>query len=1349
MPTLNFVLLGADGLSPVLNNAGDNAGDLARRLDAAARSGDTSMLRFTRSADGRLRDLRGRYITVADAQRRLADGLPDLARRLDAAARSGDTSVTRFTRSADGRLRDLRGRFISVADAQRLLADGMPDVAARADDSAQSLGGLVAVTRLLWPAAIPAAASLVPLAAGAVTVAVAMGAMGLALGPQVAALGRASQAQQAYEAAVAKSGARSQEAVQAQVAYAKAVAELPPETRRAAAAVGLLKDEYKAWSDSLAADTMGPFTKGVALAGALVPKTTGLVKVASAETDRFITILGGTMASPGLDAANARFAAFGRKTLAGLNDDLVRLLRTGGQGEVGSNARRFMDWARAQGPTVASVLSSVSTALVNVLQAGSDVGVGLLQVIEVLARLVSAVPPEAIGWFLQLALAVKAVQLAVAGAAATAGASAAFTAGITAMQTAAAGATGVLPKLTAAIATMSRATKVAVAGTGIGLLLIALTELSQRGRQAPPDVDKLTSSLRQLASTGKVTGEASKAFGSDLDGMYGKVKSLTDPGTLDGIQQFLVGWTGWDSTPVKEAKANLGAVDEALAGLVRGGQSDLAAAALKRLTAEYGKGGRDTSEFTSKLQAYKGAVADAKFEQQLAAQSMGLFGSQAQKVQGKLDAQKRSADGLRQSLQALNDVNRAGLGGMIGFEAAIDNAAKAARDNAGALEMSGGRLNLNSEKARTAATALQDLASRTDEAAASARESGASWETVTGVYTRGRAALVRTAQAMGLNRAEAGQLADQILKIPDKKVRVDMSKEDAQRDLEAFNAAVKRTPGSKSVTLKALSKGAEQILEGFGLKVKRLPNGSVTVTARTGAALAGVRNVKGAVDSLRSRSITITATYYRRGDGASFMGASGRYASGGPVRGYASGGSIQAFPEGGYVDGPGTGVSDSILALFGSGARGRVSNTEYVIRSAMVRKFGIPFFDALNAGRLLMPRGMGRFADGGASVAGAAVAGGLAAGMTGSAGQVSSAARVMAGAVTAGIRDELQIASPSKKTKALAADVGRGFISGLTGSRDKIKSVAADLAKDIKTAFTGRKESSLLKSMDRQTKKLLDYAARRDALAKKIAEAKAYASDVTKTARGQAGLSSLGMDAEQVTAGGIKGGLGAKLAQIKQFTKYVGMLAKRGLAKGLIRQILDMSPESGYAYASALAGASASTLSSISKTQSAIDSATKSLGTQGADILYDSGKNASEGFLKGLESQEKDIEKLMLKIAKSMQKSIKKALGIRSPSAVMAQLGAYSTQGLARGLVDSMPVLDRALGAVSGRVSGIQPVMGRAAMAGAGGGPVFNVSVVVEQAMDPIAVGQEIQRIMLQLGRSQGAKVSLNLGGRG
>ncbi|MFF1297919.1 MULTISPECIES: hypothetical protein [unclassified Streptomyces] len=1199
------------------------------------------------------------------------------------ATRDARTSVNQFTTTSANQLAQLRQET---------------------DAGSKSMAELGKVTKMLWPAAIPAAASLAPIAAGAGTVAVAMAAMGAAMGPQIAKLGEASEAEKKYEDAVAKSGRTSEAAVTAHQDYLRTVAELPPETRRAAAAVGVLKDSYQEWSDSLAADTMAPFTKGVALANGLLPQTTGLVKAAASETDRFLTILGGEVNTPGLDAANARFTSFTQRTLRGMNDELVHLLRTSNSGEVGGSAREFMTWARAQGPTVSSVLQSVATTLLHVLQAGSSVGVGLLQTIGVLADIASAIPPEAIALYLQLALALKLTKAAALGLAAGRTALAAFGVQLVAVNTAAAAAPGRLAAVRAAVMALSRTTRIAMAGTGIGLAILAISELSERSSHAPPDVDKLTDSLRRLGSSGKVTGEAAKAFGSDLDGLYGRVRSLTDPTTTDKVQQFLVGWTGWDSTPVKDAKADLDSVDQALANLVKNGQSDLAATALKRLTAEYGKGGRDTKEFTSELGDYKSALADAQFEQKLAADSLGLFGAQSQAVQAKLDAQKQSTDGLRQSIVALNEVNRAGLGGMIGFEAAIDAAAKAAKENAGALDMSGGKLNLNSEKSRSAASALQDLASKTDEAAASARQSGASWDTVGGIYERGRSALIANAQAMGLTRSEAAQLADQILKIPDKTtlLKGDLSDLDdkiakAQERVDSLKQKRKTAVGADKTDLDKKVAAAQA-------RVDSLKQRKLVALQAADKSTSVVQAIQRAISKLRDKTVNIYTVQHSLG----VEGTAGRNSA--KYNGYAGGGN----PVAGEI--AMVGEEGPELVLFGKAAK---------------------VFDSKTTAGMLS----------GSSSAGQAAAQGLASGLGSTAG-VYVAARAMAGSVIAGIRDELEIRSPSKKTEALMKDVGKGMIKGLTGTREQIKATARDLAADIWKAFTGKKDNALVAMVNKQTKKLLELAAKRDKIAAKIAEAKNFAKDVTKNARDSASLGNLGMEPEKVTAGGIKAGLASKLAQIRQFTKYIDILAKKGLNKSLLRQILQMGPEAGYAYASALVGADKATFASINSLQKQLDSSTTTLGKKGADALYDSGKNASKGFLAGLESQQKELEKLMEKIALAMRKALKKALGISSPAKKMIPDGINTARGVAVGVLAGLPFIDSAMDAVAGRMAGraaIAPVAGRAAVV-RNASQVMQVQVDVHGAMDPVAVGQEVQRVLLMLKRTQGLNVTLGVG---
>lgn len=1233
-------------------------------------------------------------------------------------------ALRRFTRDANGHLRDMRGRFVSESNLINTAFN-------RAAGGGSAFNGILEKLKGaaigLAPALIPIAAQAAPIAAGLGAASVAIGAFAAAAGGQVAALSEASEAEKKYQDAIAQHGRTSKQAIDAQAAYVRSVKDMPPATREAAAGLSSFKDQYKQWSNSLAGDTMPVATKAFATFGAVFPKLTPMVQGAGVELNRFATIAAGGVASPGFSRFMKSFSDFSVGALKRGNDMLIRFLRTLDTGKISGGFSTFMEYVHENGPIVRETLSNVMQAITNFGQAAANVGPGLLTVVNVIAKLVAALPPGLITAMLQLALAMKAVRLAAMAMAATSGGVAAFTTSIAAMQLAAGGATGILPKLGAAIATLSRTAKVAIAGTGIGLLLIALTELSQRGRAAPPDVDKLTTSLAKLGKTGKVTGEASKAFGSDLDGLYGKVKSLTDPSTTDKVQQFLVGWTGWDSTPVKDAKENLGAVDTALAGLVKNNKADLAAAAVKRLTAEYGQGGKNTKEFTSKLTEYKGALEDAKFEQQIAADAMGLFGQQAIDTSAKLAAQKQSADGLRQAIQALNDVQRAGLGGMIGFEASIDAATTAARENAGVLSMQGGQLTLNTDKQRAAATALTDLASKTDEAAAANRESTGSWQGAIGIYERGRQQLISNAIQMGLTAAEAKTLADQILHTPNKTAMLKADITDWKAKIAEADKQLKTAKGEKKAKLTAdtanwkvkVAEAERQLVGAKATKQAKLTADISVWKARVSQAEVQLRTAKGekkarltaditdwkrkigaaqaqinGLPASRSTTLTINrVTRFTTVNATSKVPIAKRdYAAGGRVRGYAGGGSIQAFPDGGYVNGPGTPTSDSIFALLGSGARARVADTEYVVKGAAVREYGVPFMDAINSMRLPKLASGGMAAGGGMASAGMDAGRGLASGLSGATSLVLAAARAMAAVVETGVRAELQISSPSKVTKALAKDVGAGFISGLTGSREKIRSVAKDLSNDIRAAFSGPKESGLLKMVARETNELSALAVKRDAIAKKLADASKFASSVSQQAASSFSLSSLA--GETTSESTILARLKAGNKAIKDFAKNIKVLQAKGLSKGLIRQLLELGPEQGAGLARTIAAQSEAYIKSLNAAQGSITSSSVSLGKLGADALYDAGAQAGKGLLAGLKAQQKQIEQLMLSIAKAMQKAIRKALGIKSPSTVMAEVGRQSTIGLALGLKDRLPQVQQAVAALSSSVAGTTGSLG-------------------------------------------------------
>ncbi|MEV4974452.1 hypothetical protein [Streptomyces scopuliridis] len=881
MTTLTFVLQGRDALSRTLNGAGDAADRLRRRLDDAATRSTLALAGFTTDADGGLRDLQGRFVTTEEAARRLRDGVNTLS-------------------------------FDDAGKKAKLFGDELKS----------------SVISLL-PAAIPAAAGL---AGAAASVGAQLGAAGVAalaygaaLAPQVAAISEVTEAQAAYDDAVATSGRTSEEAAKAQAVYQQRLTALPPATREAAVAVGLLRDNFHEWSDDLAGDVMAPFNKGIAITNALLPKTSGLVTGASTQFDRLVTMAGGAIETPGFDRLADKVTDFADDTMRDAVDGVTEFFAKVDSGEIdGSGFERFLDYARDQGPVVEDTLRNLAEAAGNLLEAGGEVGVGMLDLINALSSIVAAVPPGAIAAMLQMAIAIKAVRLAAAGGAAASAGLAALVGQITLMRSAAAGTPGRLAGIGAAIAALSRTAKAAVAGTGIGLLLIALTELSSSGRETAPDVDKLTTALGHFGATGQVTGEAASVLGKDFEELRKQLSEVISPSVVESVNNWGAKVTGGllDAGEATEKYTKtVDGIDDALAGLVSGGKADLAAAALTGMLQKMNP--EQTAKFTAGLGDYNAALEAAAFEQGLAAQSMGLFGQQAQEVQAKLDAQKASADGLRQSIVALNDVNRMALGGMIAFEAAIDAASKAAAENTDVLDMHNGRLTLNTEAQRAAATSLTDLAAKTDEATAAARASGASWTEVSGIYERGRQQLIANAEQMGLNTGQARRLADQILKTPDKTAFLRGDLQDLRAKLTDAKKRLAAAPSSKTAHIR-----------GEIADLQRKIN-------------AAERELSGIDGRTATAYINVRTSYFQNGPGPGPYAPGYLRAQGGPIR-RAAGGPIPGYPSGGLLQGPGTSTSDSIL-LWGS-------NGEYMIKAASVVKYGERFMDDLNAGRIPVGR---------------------------------------------------------------------------------------------------------------------------------------------------------------------------------------------------------------------------------------------------------------------------------------------------------------------------------------------------------------------------------------------------------
>ncbi|MFI6860191.1 phage tail tape measure protein [Streptomyces sp. NPDC050421] len=290
------------------------------------------------------------------------------------------------------------------------------------------------------------------------------------------------------------------------------------------------------------------------------------------------------------------------------------------------------------------------------------------------------------------------------------------------------------------------------------------------------------------------------------------------------------------------------------------------------------------------------------------------------------------------------------------------------------------------------------------------------------------------------------------------------------------------------------------------------------------------------------------------------------------------------------------------------------------------------------------------------------------------------------------IAKALGIHSPSKVTKEQGRWIARGLIDGLTGSASQVKSAAAKLAGMVTDGMKpGKKRSKALAKIRTDSKRLVALANKEAAIAGRLKTAQKKLSDqIAARDKLAADVKKGVLDSANITSGGdgpvsaasILANLTLKMKQAKQFAEQLATLKKRGVRSDLIAQIAQAGVEQGAASAAALATASTSQIAQINAVQGQLVTAAGKAGSVAGDAMYGAGINAAAGLVKGLRSQQKAIEKQMMTIALAMQKAIKKALGIHSPSRVMAALGQYIPQGLARGIDGGRGAVDRSMSAL-------------------------------------------------------------------
>jgi TP901 family phage tail tape measure protein len=359
-------------------------------------------------------------------------------------------------------------------------------------------------------------------------------------------------------------------------------------------------------------------------------------------------------------------------------------------------------------------------------------------------------------------------------------------------------------------------------------------------------------------------------------------------------------------------------------------------------------------------------------------------------------------------------------------------------------------------------------------------------------------------------------------------------------------------------------------------------------------------------------------------------------------------------------------------------------------------------------------------------------------------GAVGGVVSSLGGGIISGIKSVLGIFSPSKKTYELGVQTAQGLadgisygsksaldaakrasqnvallfktnlLAGLEGTASQVRGTIARMMTAVKQEMdagliTERQGSALTRFLDSDNTRLQALAIQRANIAKTIAAAQKYAATTTSNTEQAFGLMSVA-GSTPFTAGDIAKGLRQDVSQIVAFKSNIAKLAKMGLNKAYIDQLIQAGPVQGGMVAAELAAGSWADIKSINSAESQIAKASTSLGQTAADAMYDSGKQAGKGFLSGLMAQQKAIEDMMSRLAKAVIDTMKKELKISSPSQVFAEHGRMVALGFALGIEDGTPRVGGAAKALSG--AAYAPYGGGVA-AGVGGGVTVNAHLTV------------------------------------
>lgn len=311
------------------------------------------------------------------------------------------------------------------------------------------------------------------------------------------------------------------------------------------------------------------------------------------------------------------------------------------------------------------------------------------------------------------------------------------------------------------------------------------------------------------------------------------------------------------------------------------------------------------------------------------------------------------------------------------------------------------------------------------------------------------------------------------------------------------------------------------------------------------------------------------------------------------------------------------------------------------------------------------------------------------------------------------LKKKLGIASPAKRMIPLGRFVSQGLAVGISDGASTVKANLTKLVTQMKRAIdesavlkkaragaskatrariaafnedVKREIAAQKKAVDRYARSLDLWAKRVDMQVSKLRSMRKAAADLkTSTAesiRGELDLGSLVSDepgAKAPTFQQVSAQVSQLAARARVFAAKIRAMAKKGIPAGLIQEVAGLGTQKGIAVANALLSGTRQQTRKLQADYAGISSSANQVGQSLADALYGPGIRAQEGLIKGLLAG-KGLSNAARQLARKLTKSVKKELGIRSPSRVFRdEVGAMLPAGVVKGVESGQGAVDSAV----------------------------------------------------------------------